>query len=184
MRDKIMKKVKVRYMPSWLGLGLGLTVVFLMMVLTFAIAAGVVHPVYMWLAVLSGVMIVTAIIAAIVIEYSDTEVEICEDRLKCSLLGMHWEIGLNGLEKMTYTVKRHASQYTSWNTLDLIFRYGPEDGVYNRMRTLSVKISTDDIALCMAGDADEVPVMQIYRCVAEMYPGVAGGYEKSKGFWG
>jgi len=179
-----MKKVKVRYMPSWLTAGLSLTVVLLMVVLACAIAAGVEHRMYMWLAVMTGVMIVTVIIAACVIEYSDTEVEICEDRLKCSLLGAHWEIGLTGLEKVTYTVKKHASQYTSWNTLDLIFRYGPRDGVYNDMREFSVKISTDDIAKCMAGDSDEVPVMQIYRSVAEMYPEAAGGYEKSRGFWG
>ncbi|MBO4878288.1 MAG: hypothetical protein J5501_09810 [Ruminococcus sp.] len=179
-----MKKVKVRYTPSWFVTGLALTIVFLMIVLAVAMAAGVEHPGYMWLAVLSGVMTVAVLIASIVIEYTDTEVEICEDRLKCSLLGVHWEIGLSGLEKITYTVKKHTSQYTSWNTLDLIFRYGPMDGVYNRMREFSVKISTDDIALCMAGDADDVPVMQIYRCVAEMYPDAAGGYEKSKGFWG
>ncbi len=177
-----MKKVNIRYSPSWLGIVLGLAAVVFMLIMTGAMASVCLEGGGRVPAVLSGVMIAVCIGIALLVDCSDTEVECCEDRLKCRLLWVRWEIDLTGLERVTYTVNRHASRYGSWNTLDLLFSYRRSDGFTDSSK-LEVKISTDDLGECLSGRAENVPAMQIYNWVAGLYPEKAGGYVRHENNW-
>ena len=96
--------------------------------------------------------------------------------IRCRWLCFRWYIDLEKTKYVVYTIEPHRVRGGTFHTLNVEFAF---DGEYGEDRKyLKVKLDSEQIAECMHGGMDKLPIMYLYRYIEEKYPEKAKGFEK------
>ena len=105
-----------------------------------------------------------------------TDVECFEDRLECSCGEKEWQIDLVSLKKVTYDISRTDSSDDAAYFCILTFRFGKDSGIDEMILTDSV--SEEHYEQSKNGEREELPILEIYYWIENLYPEKAGGRKK------
>ncbi len=120
---------------------------------------------------------IVIVILSLLEDSTETEVVYGEgSKISCKWLFYNWAIDMESVSSVNYTVTTHRARMGAWYTLDLIFRYKNNDNKGKKL--LQTKIKEGDIVKGLENNAQEIPLMGLYKYIEEEYPEKAKGYEK------
>lgn len=168
-----MKRIRIKSEPSWVtAVIIGVLVIWV--IYSLFVLGGVVGigGLYAWVAIF-----VVIIILSIIVDTTETEVEYgVGSKISCKWLFYSWVIDMESISSVNYTVTSHRARMGAWYTLDLIFRYKNNDDEGEML--LKTKINSEDIVKGFENNAEEIPLMGLYKYIEEEYREKAMGYEK------
>ena len=171
-----MKKISIKYLPHSMEIVTFLVLVEMGVVLFILLRY--IENVSSAGAVISGIVLFASAALVEWIACNETAVEYGEGSIiKCRWAFIEWEIDLEKVRTVVYTVEPYYSRVGTVHTLNVEFAYAEK---YGEERTcLKTNLDANQIGGFMQGKRDNVPLMQLYRYVEERYPEKAKGFEKS-----
>ena len=160
-----MKKISISGKPWWV-IGIPIIVfaaAFLLMLIAGVIGNDIFFTVTM---IFMGISIVFLIIGELIATMTETEVSFGEGSIiKCEWSFYKWEIDMEQVKSVYYTISSHADRYKKWHTIDIVFEFGDES-----VKALKDEIEIEDMGKFVTGKAEEVEIMKLYDYISSAYP--------------
>ncbi|MBQ6944518.1 MAG: hypothetical protein IJN43_09350 [Ruminococcus sp.] len=169
-----MKKISISGKPWWV---IGIPVIvcaaaFLLMLIAGLIGNDIFFAVTM---IFMGISFVFLIIGELNATMTETEVSFGEGSIiKCEWSFYKWEIDMEQVKSVYYTISSHADRYKKWHTIDIVFEFGDES-----VKALKDEIESEDMGKFVTGKAKEVELMKLYEYISSAYPEKAVGFKES-----
>ena len=94
-----------------------------------------------------------------------------DNKIYCKWAFYKWSIDLEAISEVYYAVEPTGSETRTIHNLSIIFI-----DQSNAKKKLYSKVLAGDVAKCIAGQSDELPLMELYRFAESRYPEKAKGY--------
>ena len=121
------------------------------------------------------IAIFIAVVFLLIADSVKTEVSYGEgDKIYCKWLFYKWEIDMEQVKSVYYTISSHADRYKKWHTIDIVFEFGDES-----VKALKDEIESEDMGKFVTGKAEEVELMKLYEYISSAYPEKAVGFKES-----
>jgi hypothetical protein len=123
-----------------------------------------------------GISFVFFLMFALNATMTETEVSFGEGSIiKCEWLFYKWEIDMEQVKSVYYTISSHADRYKKWHTIDIVFEFVDES-----IKALKDEIESEDMGKFVTGKAKEVELMKLYEYISSAYPEKAVGFQETE----
>lgn len=170
-----MKKIGISGKPWWV---IGIPVIACAAALLLMLIAGLIGNdiFFAVVMILLGISLVFFLIFALNATLTETEVSFGEGSIiKCEWLFYKWEIDMEQVKSVYYTISSHADRYKKWHTIDIVFEFGDES-----IKALKDEIESEDMGKFVTGKAEEVELMKLYEYISSAYPEKAAGFQETE----
>ncbi len=169
-----MKKIGISGKPWWVvGIpAIAIAASLLLMLIAGLIGNDIFFTVVM---ILLGISFVFFLICNLIASLTETEVSFGDGSIiKCEWSFYKWEIDMEQVKSVYYTISSHKDRYKKWHTIDIVFEFGDES-----VKALKDEIESEDMGKFVTGKAEEVELMKLYDYISSAYPEKATGFKES-----
>ena len=174
-----MKKFNADYPPAIVSI-IAVSAVVILFIPGFMLACGGKEsPLSVKITALVTSFLGVVVIAVYNYLYDEVKTVVCFGKgsiIRCRWVCVRWYIDLEKVKYVVYSIEPHHVRGGTFSTFNVEF---VSDGEYGEKREyIKVRLDSGQIAECMHGGMDELPIMHLYRFIEANYPEKARGFEE------